>query len=154
MNKEISLVKSFLKEYADIVSNDCCNDWSFPDDWTQSEKERFVKQYHAWNGDPEEFNPNRLNLPNFAVASFLAFRIGNEKPSEYSIKVKNNREIKESWILNYMTKEQQEDFIKTSENNAAPYVVKFSGSSGIGESVKIFGKNNTFLADITDYDSW
>ena len=32
----------------------------------------FVRAYHDWNGDPEEFDPNHLHLPNFAVVEFLA----------------------------------------------------------------------------------
>jgi hypothetical protein len=71
-HKTLLLASQFLDDHADRLSNDGCNDWEFPADWTVEEKTEFVKGYHEWNGDPEEFNPNWLCLPNFAVAAFLS----------------------------------------------------------------------------------
>jgi hypothetical protein len=73
-DKEQALVGQFLKAFSDRLGNDCCNDWNFPDDWTHEEKVEFCRAYHDWNGDPEEFNPDHLHLPDFAVAEFLASR--------------------------------------------------------------------------------
>ena len=73
--KEKALVKRFLKEHADVIGNRCCNDWDFPEDWTHEEKVQFVREYHEWNGDPEEFDEKFLHLPDFAVVEFLAHRI-------------------------------------------------------------------------------
>ncbi len=77
--KESQLVQDFLKEYADRLGRDGCNDWRFPSDWTVLEKEEFVKSYHVWNGDPDEYDPKRLALPNFAVVDFLAYKISKSK---------------------------------------------------------------------------
>jgi hypothetical protein len=33
------------------------------------------KEYHEWNGDPEEFNPRFLALHDYAVMSFLAHKL-------------------------------------------------------------------------------
>lgn len=74
-HKEIALAADFLKGYADRLGNDCCNDWDFPSDWTHDEIVQFVRDYHEFNGDPEEFDENHLFLPDFAVAEFLAHRL-------------------------------------------------------------------------------
>ncbi len=73
--KEAALVVQFLNEYSDELGNNGCNDWKFPPEWSQSEKETFVKEYHDYNGDPQEFDLTNLNLPDFAVASFLAYKL-------------------------------------------------------------------------------
>lgn len=51
-----------------------CNDLphDFWNGWTKSERQEFVKTYHKWNGDPEEYNPEFLELPDFAVMRFIA----------------------------------------------------------------------------------
>ena len=73
--KEQALLVDFLKELSDRFGNDGCNDWDFPITWTQREVIDFVKDFHAWNGDPEEFSENNLNLPNYAVVEFLAHKL-------------------------------------------------------------------------------
>lgn len=74
-DKEQKLIGQFLKEYAERLGNDGCNDWDFPENWTHEEKVEFVRAYHDWNGDPEEFREDHLHLSNFAVAEFLASKI-------------------------------------------------------------------------------
>jgi hypothetical protein len=70
-HKTLALAAQFLTDHADRLGNDGCNDWEFPADWTEQERIDFVKGFHQHNGDPENFNPDRLVLPNFAVAGFL-----------------------------------------------------------------------------------
>ena len=77
-NKEKLIAASMLKELSSKLGNECCNDWYFPESWTENEKICFVSEYHEWNGDPEEFDARRLILPDFAVASFLAHKIRND----------------------------------------------------------------------------
>lgn len=76
--KELALIVQFLDQFADELGNNGCNDWDFPEDWTEKEQKTFVKQYHAWNGDPEEFDEEHLNLPDFAVVGFLKHKIEKE----------------------------------------------------------------------------
>jgi hypothetical protein len=38
---------------ADEFSNHGCNDWSFPDDWTATERQTFYDGYYAYVDDPE-----------------------------------------------------------------------------------------------------
>jgi hypothetical protein len=61
--KEIFLASDFLKLLSEMMGNCACNDWEFPFDWSECEKKQFVKGYHEWNGDPEEYDDNFLSLP-------------------------------------------------------------------------------------------
>lgn len=74
-NKEKEMLKALIDDAVDTLSNKGCNDWNFPDDWTKEEKIVFVKEYHDWNGDPEEFDENFLYLQDASVLSFLASKI-------------------------------------------------------------------------------
>ena len=53
--------KVFLN-YIDILSNELsrrgCNDFTFPDNFTLSERRKIMKEMHELNGDPEEYEPN------------------------------------------------------------------------------------------------
>lgn len=150
--KESELINGFLVEYKNRLSNDGCNDWKFPEVWTNFEKQEFVKTYHAWNGYPEEYNPKRLSLPNFAVVSFLAYKL-TKKDNGYSIKIKNINYVKEDWVLGYLTEEQQNDIVSIGAHQPGPYIVSF-GYTGIGMTVKVFNENEVLLLDLTNYDSW
>jgi len=73
--KEAILASDMLNQLSEILGSRSCNDWFFPDDWTALEKAAFVKEFHNYNGDPENFNPLLLNLQDFSVAGFLAFKL-------------------------------------------------------------------------------
>jgi hypothetical protein len=75
--KERQLAAHWLGEASDRYGNHGCNDveekiW---DGWTKEERKQFVKEYHEYNGDPEEFDPNFLHLPDFAIMGFLAYKL-------------------------------------------------------------------------------
>lgn len=74
--KQRKLLAAMLSDYADALGRKTCNDWNYPEDWAHQEKVEFCKGYHDWNGDPEEFSEEYLHLPDFAVADYLAFLIG------------------------------------------------------------------------------
>ena len=73
---EIEWIVKFLHRYADNLGDRGCNDFDMeamiPD---VKERRLFIKDYHDWNGDPEEFDPEYLELPDFAVVGFLAHRL-------------------------------------------------------------------------------
>lgn len=76
MDKKVfELVAKFLSDYSEVLGRNSCNDWSFPDDWTLEEKQEFVSKMYLQNGDPENYNPSSLHVPDFWVASFLSFVI-------------------------------------------------------------------------------
>ncbi|MBL4886752.1 MAG: hypothetical protein JKY95_19775 [Planctomycetaceae bacterium] len=76
MNNKCNLLAAqMLADYCDKLSDNCCNDWEYPDDWTLEEKQKFKKDYHDWNGDPEVYDDDHLNLPDFAVAALLSAQL-------------------------------------------------------------------------------
>jgi hypothetical protein len=80
--KEMALAAALLDEASESYSNHGCNDWEFPADWTRAEKVAFVRAWHEWNGDPEEFDEKHLSLPDYAVMSFLADRLRTSTPTQ------------------------------------------------------------------------
>jgi hypothetical protein len=72
---ELELMADFLEAYSDRLGNDGCNDYVFPENWTDQEKTLFIKEYHDFNGDPEEYIEGATSLENFCVASLLAFKV-------------------------------------------------------------------------------
>ncbi len=75
--KEKQLASYWLSRASELYSNHGCNDveekvWK---GWTTEERRQFVKEYHEYNGDPEEYDPNDLHLPDFAIISWLAYKI-------------------------------------------------------------------------------
>lgn len=148
--KEIELIREMLKDYADRLSNDSCNDWDFPKDWTNEEKELFLKQYHAWNGDPEEYDPKRLYIGNSSVAAFLAYRVG-QKNHDYVIKIKSIKEIESGWVAGYLSERQRKDLLTITSHQKMPFSVRFK-SGGIGVVVKVYDENCKLLLDLTEYE--
>lgn len=80
--KENALAAQMLKMASESYSNHGCNDWDWPEDWGIKERQDFTKAYHEWNGNPEEFDPKFLSLPDFAVMAFLAAKLKGELKDE------------------------------------------------------------------------
>ncbi len=71
------LAARFLREVAEHYGNHGCNDvdeivWQ---SWSIDERKEFVKEYHEWNGDPEEYDSDWLHLPDHAIMDFLAHKL-------------------------------------------------------------------------------
>lgn len=73
--KERMLAVSLLEMASVAFASHGCNDWEFPNSWTKDEKIAFLKEYHEWNGDPEEFSERYLHIQDFSVMAFLAHKI-------------------------------------------------------------------------------
>ena len=74
--KEAKLAGKMLNELSDILGNRVCNDWEFPEDWTDKEKQTFLKGYHDYNGDPEEYDcTEEPRISDFMVADYLAHKL-------------------------------------------------------------------------------
>ena len=56
-NKETKLLIDFLEEYSERLSNDGCNDWYFPNNWSFEERKQFEKEFYEYNGSTEDFDP-------------------------------------------------------------------------------------------------
>jgi hypothetical protein len=73
---EIEAAAGFLRRYSTYLGSRDCNDFDLalmiPNKY---ERRQFVKDCHEWNGDPEEFDPEDLSLPDYAVVGFLAHKL-------------------------------------------------------------------------------
>lgn len=78
--KEKELASAMLEMASDVFGNHGCNalDEDVWDGWTDKQRQKFVKEYHEYNGDPEEYDPDFLNLPDFAVMDLLAYKLLND----------------------------------------------------------------------------
>jgi hypothetical protein len=76
--KEQKLAAMMLRDYAEIIGNRCCNDFYFPAGWDTSEMTAFVKQYHEYNGDPEEYEIGNTRISDFCAAALLAKKLNGD----------------------------------------------------------------------------
>lgn len=79
LNSIHGLAANLLRLASDDFCNHGCNDFDLPSSWSLKEKQDFVFAYHEWNGDPEEYDPGFLQLPDFAVMTYLAYLLDGKK---------------------------------------------------------------------------
>lgn len=80
--KDKYLASELLERASEEFANHGCNDFDFPDDWTEQEKADLIQRYHRWNGDPENFSPKHLFLPDYAIMRFLAIELRDQAIKE------------------------------------------------------------------------
>jgi len=71
----VQIISKLLKMAGEKFSNHGCNDLpdSFFDDMSQKERQAFYKQYHEWNGDPEDYDLNQIGyLGDSALMHFFS----------------------------------------------------------------------------------
>ena len=75
--KELALAAKMLELASDQFSNHGCNDVdeNVYDGWTLEERQQFVKEFHEWNGDLEEYEETFLHLGDSTIMSFLAAKL-------------------------------------------------------------------------------
>lgn len=76
-NKEKALASYLLRLADNTFSNFGCNDVSEEvwENWSTVERQEFVREYHEHNGDIEEYDPEFLHIPDFALMGFLAHKL-------------------------------------------------------------------------------
>jgi len=74
-NKEILLAIQMLSDYSDSLGDNSCNDFEFPEDWSEIEKSQFTLEYHIDNGDIEEFAVGDIINSDFCVAGLLSEKL-------------------------------------------------------------------------------
>jgi hypothetical protein len=83
LSKNENKLFRLLVEYAnDFLGNQGCNILSqeMKDTLSQEEWIKLNKEFHEWNGDSEEFDPNNfIYLPDFAVLAFLSRKVANDE---------------------------------------------------------------------------
>jgi hypothetical protein len=77
--KELKLASYLLNLAGDEFCNHGCNDVedSVYEGWTLEERKQFVKEFHEWNGDPEEYNENFLHLGDDVLMDYLADKLSD-----------------------------------------------------------------------------
>lgn len=77
---EKKLLFAMLEHYSDIMGNAVCND--LPREWeamlTKEEWVALDRQFHEWNGDPENHDPNRIMMMDFSVLYYFQRRLKEE----------------------------------------------------------------------------
>ena len=76
--KWLAVAAEMLELASDEFSNHGCNDWDFPDDWTIDERRELVRAIYQDNGDPQNFDPDRLCAMDYQVMRFLARRLKSQ----------------------------------------------------------------------------
>ncbi|MBV9186627.1 MAG: hypothetical protein JO093_13480 [Acidobacteria bacterium] len=77
--KELDLAADMLSDYADKLSNASCNDWEWPEEWTQEEAKDFAARLWSWFTDDGSAFPERDGWPVLSdswVAGYLADLLG------------------------------------------------------------------------------
>ena len=82
--KEKLMAAYWLDEASNLYGNHGCNDipkrvW---DGWSIKERKQFVKDFGGFNGDPEDYDPDEIDLPDFCVMSLLADKLRKEVTDE------------------------------------------------------------------------
>ena len=147
--KETLIVQQLLKDYASELSHNCCNDWNIPESWTVLEKQEFLKEFYAWNGSPEDYSPTRFIINDSSVAHFLSAKMIS-KDLGYSLKL-SKHDCSATWLLNYITPEQQTDLLQSIENYSGSFRLDVKPAGG-RTTFKLFTRENDYLIDLTDYD--
>lgn len=80
--QEIEIAATLLDMASEQFSNHGCNDFEFPESWTQQQCDDFTLAMHKWNGDPEEHEPgSRFTMDWFAM-DFLAAKLRSLLPTD------------------------------------------------------------------------
>jgi len=74
---EKKLAAELLDMASDEFSNHGCNDMdeSVYEGWTLEERRKFVKEFWAWNGSPEEYDKNRLHIGDSSLMAFMSHKL-------------------------------------------------------------------------------
>jgi len=83
--KEKAIAAKLLQIARDEFADHGCNDLdsNFWDGWAHSEIVQFVREFHDYNGDPEQFDESHLHLPDYAVMGFMAHKLRLEAENEH-----------------------------------------------------------------------
>ena len=71
---EQKILLDVVEKAADQLGNNGCNDFDMSKYMSKAEIDKLTEEYHAYNGDPHEFDPKRDNrhaVPDFALLSYL-----------------------------------------------------------------------------------
>jgi hypothetical protein len=77
---DLRLAARLMRMADDEFANHGCNDFDLVTDggMLASEADEFRKRFYEWNGDPENYEPGRTDLPDSAAMGFLAHLLEKE----------------------------------------------------------------------------
>ena len=78
--KEKALLGQMLDEYSERLSNDGCNDWEWPEDWTPEERAAFCRESYLDDEWDESDIPNPPVLDNTSVVELLRKKLLEDRP--------------------------------------------------------------------------
>lgn len=117
-NNELKLASLLLDKASKEFGRHGCNDVdkNFYSGWSIEERKKFVKEYHDYNGDPEEYDENFLHIPDFALMGYLSHKLGNitelrkHKLKQINMKdnISNLMDCLNEWLRIYIFVEQLE----------------------------------------------
>ena len=75
--KEKQLAAKMLELASEQFSNHGCNEVedSVYDGWTIEERKGFVKNFHDWNGDPEDYDEDFLHIGDSTLMAYFADKL-------------------------------------------------------------------------------
>lgn len=66
------LAGQFLEEYKEVLSRNICNDWDWPETWTEEEINAVRRALHVWNNSEEPYDAEEWDrVPDWCMAAFL-----------------------------------------------------------------------------------
>lgn len=77
-DKEKKLASEMLELASEEFGYHGCNDVDekiYFKGWTLKERRQFVKEFHEYNGDSEEYNEDFLHLHDYCIMGFLAYKL-------------------------------------------------------------------------------
>lgn len=91
------VLMEMLEELSDRYGNDGCNDWKFPDDWTDEEVDEFGKLFSKANrpsdpnGDGEDYSylTNQRMFFNNGVLAVISYKMKEQIESQSNISENN-----------------------------------------------------------------
>jgi len=76
--KELLLISHLLEIASDEFGNHGCNDFKLSDFFSEEECVKFDKEYHEWNGDPDEHDSQYARsgwFQDYAVMSYYSHKL-------------------------------------------------------------------------------
>ncbi len=71
---EKAVLLKLVEQASETMGNAGCNDFDLSEFMVEEQIDGLAKEYHQWNGDPEEFDPkadNSMAVPDFALITYL-----------------------------------------------------------------------------------
>lgn len=124
VKKIFILAAEMLKLASDEFSNHGCNDVDkkLYRNWTVEERQRFVQGFHRWNGDPENYDDDFLNLGDSVIMNYLASILENYHYEKFTIDQLSLKEkFTEEFINEFLFDAEFNNIFEAMSRGLTPY---------------------------------